>query len=283
MAKRVKFVIPLTLLMSLSSFFSIGQTSTDSIIDIHAHLWKLESSANDYLNAIWNLSIRTGGIVIVHKPGNPKETRSLNDRLIRLCKSSKTFFPICSVHPYDGDTAVSELRRLKELGVKMIKLHPITQEFDIEDVRVSKVVKEAGDLGMVVLMDAYTFFQQNNIEKLIYLAYNNRNTKFIFAHLGGPEFQKFGFLGYLRRTNSWFADNMWFDISGTVNVFADSPYRDELEWAIRAVGVDKILFGSDFPQFSVKESIQAFDMLNLTKEERKLIMYSNAKKLLSLN
>ena len=148
------------ILIVLNPFASMSQVYKDSIIDIHAHPWKMESYANDYLKATKNLSIQTGGIVIVQKPGHPRETRNANDQLIKLCKSSRSFFPVCSVHPYDGDTAVSELRRLKELGVKVIKLHPISQEFDIEDTRVSKVVREAGDLGIVVLIDAYTFFQQ---------------------------------------------------------------------------------------------------------------------------
>lgn len=279
----MRYTTILTFLVNFNLSISIGQTYSDSIIDIHAHLWRMERSADDYVKARNNINIRTGGIIIIQKPGDPEGTRNANDKLINLCKSAGGFFPVCSIHPYDGDSAISELRRLKELGVKVIKLHPISQEFEIEDPRVSRVVAEAGKLGIVVLMDAYTFFQKNNVEKLIYLAYSHRSTKFIFAHLGGPEFQKFAFLGYLRRTNSWFADNMWFDISGTVNIFADSPYKDELEWAIRTVGVEKVLFGSDFPQFSLEETIQAVNKLSLTKQEKNLIMYLNAKKLLGLN
>jgi len=241
----------------------------------------MSRSADQYFKDNKDLKIRTGGIVIIQKAGDLKNTRAKNDELIGLSRKNGKIIPVCSVHPYDGDSALVELKRLKGLGVKMIKLHPITQEFDIEDERVSRITREAGNLGIVVLIDAYTFFQKNNVEKLIYLAFKNRNTKFIFAHLGGPEFQKFGFLGYLRSTNSWFADNMWFDISGTVTIFANSPYKDELEWAIKTIGVNRILFGSDFPQFSVNETIKSLNELNLTKEEKKLILYSNANRLLT--
>jgi len=261
---------------------SIAQIYRDSIIDIHAHLWDIDKSADEYFSKNKKLNIKIGGIVIVNRPGDLNNSRAKNDAVIRLSKINNNVIPICSVHPYDGDSALIELRRLKNLEVKIIKLHPITQEFDIDDERVSKIVEEAGTLGMVVLIDAYTFFQKNNLEKLIYLALRNRNTKFILAHMGGPEFLKFGFLGFLRSTNSWFPDNMWFDISGTLIIFASSPYKDELEWTMRTIGLKRILFGSDFPQFSVEQTIKALNKLNLTKSERKLILYSNAKRLLQL-
>jgi predicted TIM-barrel fold metal-dependent hydrolase len=277
----MKYALCTVLLVFIRSN-SIGQIYRDSIIDIHAHFWEMSKSADQYFAENKDLNIRTGGIVIIQKSGDLKRTREMNDELIKLSKTNRKIIPICTVHPYDGDSAVFELKRLRDLGVKMIKLHPITQEFDIEDDRVSRIVEEAGHLGIVVLMDAYTFFQKNNIEKLIYLAFRNRNTKFIFAHIGGPEFQKFGFLGFIKKTNSWFANNMWFDVSGTINVFADSPYKGEFEWAIRTIGIDRIIFGSDFPQFSVKSTMKALNKLKLTKNEKKMIVYSNAKKLLDL-
>ena len=280
----MRFPYSLMILFILSIWFNArGQSVNDSIIDIHVHFWELGKSAEQYFKANSDKNIRAGGIVIIQKPGDLKSTRNKNDEVISLSKLDRNIIPVCSVHPYDGDSVLVELKRLKKLGVKLIKLHPITQEFDIEDERVSRVVQAAGNLGIVVLIDSYTFFQKNNIEKLLYLAYRNRNTKFIFAHLGGPEFEKFGFHGFLRTTNAWFANNMWFDISATINILIDSPYKDELEWTIRTIGIDKILFGSDFPQFSVDETIKSLDKLKLSKSEKEQILYSNAKKLLNLD
>lgn len=279
---RAPHSLPILLILS-TCLNARGQSNYDSIIDIHVHLWDLGKSPEQYINANRNKNIRLGGIVIIQKPGDLKSTRHKNDEIISLSKLHTNIIPVCSVHPYDGDSALVELKRLKTLGVKLIKLHPITQNFDIEDERVSRVAEAAGNLGIVVLIDSYTFFQRNNVEKLLYLAYRNRNTNFIFAHLGGPEFEKFGFHGFLRTTNSWFANNMWFDISATINILADSPYKDELEWTIRTIGIDKILFGSDFPQFSVDETIKSLDKLELSNSEKEQILYSNAKKLLNLD
>lgn len=148
--------------------------------------------------------------------------------------------------------------------------------------RVSKVVRAAGEIGLVILIDCYSFFQKNNVEKLLYLAYANRETNFVFAHMGGAEFQKLGFLGELSKTNPWFATNIWVDISATINIFANSPYKEQLKWTIKSIGIDKVLFGSDFPQYSVNKTIASLKSLNLTKEEQRKIMFFNAKKLLGL-
>jgi predicted TIM-barrel fold metal-dependent hydrolase len=45
---------------------------------------------------------------------------------------------------------------------------------------------------------------------------------------------------------------------------------------IRGVGVDHVLLGSDFPQFTLAETLAAFEELNLTAEEKKKIRYQNA-------
>jgi predicted TIM-barrel fold metal-dependent hydrolase len=43
-------------------------------------------------------------------------------------------------------------------------------------------------------------------------------------------------------------------------------------------GVDHVLLGSDFPQFTLGETLAAFEELNLTPEEKK-IRYQNARTL----
>ncbi len=132
---NVKYL--LIILFIAIGFNAIGQVYKDSIIDIHAHFWEMDKSADEYFSANKNSVLRTGGIIIIQRAGDLKGTRKMNDELIKLSENNKKIIPICTVHPYDGDSAVLELKRLKALGVKMIKLHPITQEFDIEDKRVS--------------------------------------------------------------------------------------------------------------------------------------------------
>lgn len=50
---------------------------------------------------------------------------------------------------------------------------------------------------------------------------------------------------------------------------------------IRRHGVEKMLFGSDFPMWDHQEELQRFLQLELTEEERKAILHDNAQRLLS--
>jgi predicted TIM-barrel fold metal-dependent hydrolase len=43
-----------------------------------------------------------------------------------------------------------------------------------------------------------------------------------------------------------------------------------------------VLFGSNYPQYSLARNLDAFEKLPLTAEEKKAIRYENARKLLGL-
>ena len=51
---------------------------------------------------------------------------------------------------------------------------------------------------------------------------------------------------------------------------------------IRAHGVEKFLFASDFPMWDHEEELERFNRLDLTDEEREMIFHKNAEKLLGL-
>ena len=51
---------------------------------------------------------------------------------------------------------------------------------------------------------------------------------------------------------------------------------------IRAHGVEKFLFATDFPMWDHKEELEKFNRLALTGEERDAILHKNAEKVLGL-
>src|ERR1700726_1253515 len=118
-----------------------------------------------------------------------------------------------------------------------------------------------------------------NSEKLFNLALAAPRTKFIYAHLGGMNFRFWNVIRAARTAKGLYADNIYFDISGTTVLLKDAPIRHEFVWTIRGVGVDHVLLGSDFPQFTLAETLAAFEELNLTAEEKNKIRYQNARTL----
>jgi predicted TIM-barrel fold metal-dependent hydrolase len=116
-------------------------------------------------------------------------------------------------------------------------------------------------------------------ERLFNLAVNAPKTKFIFAHIGGMNFRFWNMLALARTADGFFADNIYFDISATVVVVADSPIEPEFVWTLRNVGTDHLLLGSDYPQLTLGKTVAALERLDLTKEEKAGILSGNARKL----
>jgi hypothetical protein len=214
-------------------------------------------------------------------PGEFEQTRMHNDAQLALAARHPGMMPIATVHPYDGAAAITELGRVAALGFKVLKLHPHTQNFNVADPRVLALVKRAGELNLVVLMDNANILPGDS-ENLFNLALKSPKTKFIFAHMGGLNFRFWNILALARTAENFFADNIYFDISATTVIAAGSPIQDEFVWTIRNVGVDHVLLGSDFPQLSLASTLAALERLGLTEEERSKIGYENARKLFGL-
>ena len=62
---------------------------------------------------------------------------------------------------------------------------------------------------------------------------------------------------------------------------AGSPIQSEFEWTIRNIGVDHIMLGSDYPQFTLRQTVDALERLDLDRSEKDRILYETARKLLT--
>lgn len=263
-------------------------SAQEKIFDVHVHLWEYETSLKEYLAQAEAAGTQVERIGAIHggnhmaRQGKLDETRARNDKLLALAKAQPTLMAIGTVHPYDGDAARQELERLAGLGVRAIKLHPHTQEFDPTDPRVLALCRRAGELGMVVLMDNANVVAGDS-QALFNLALKAPRTHFVFNHLGGLDFRFWNILPLAHTAKGLMSDNIHFDLSATVVLAADSPIEDEFVWTIRNVGIDNVLIGSDFPQLSLGQTLQALDKLGLTDEEKRKIRWENAERIFSGN
>jgi len=274
-----------TLVISLILVVNFGWTQQQTF-DNHVHIWEGEKSVQEYLKQVdsTNQTITRFGAIYMAKQGQIEETTRKNDELIMLSKKYPQVLPICSVHPFDGDAAFDELSRIAKLGVNIIKLHPHknSMDFDVTDARVLKLCQKAGELGVVILMDNASIVP-GDCEKLFDLAIRCHTTNFIFAHMGALNFRFWNVLPLVRTAEGLVGNNIYFDISATVTLMADSPLEEEFIWTMRNVGIDNIILGSDYPQFSLKQGLDALEKLDLTPEEKQKIRFGNAKKLLFPN
>ncbi len=256
----------------------------EPVFDVHVHLREGETSLREYEADVAAAKIELAGFGAMWF-GGPHQAlqgelaiKAGNDAVIALAAKHPRMLPIATVHPYDGQTALDELARVAASGVKVLKIHPHTQKFDAADPRVLALVKQAGSLDMVVLMDNANILPGDS-EELFNLAVQAPKTKFVFAHIGGLNFRFWNILALARTADDFFMDNIYFDISGAVLLAADTPIEAEFIWTLRNVGIDQVLLGSDYPQISLGKTVDALERLDLTDEEKGKIRSGNARRL----
>jgi uncharacterized protein len=274
---------------ALLALVAANAPAQQPVFDMHVHLHHGDKSLVEYESQVADGKVPVSGYGAMWF-GGPNQAlrgevdrvRANNDQLIALASKHPKMLPIATVHPYDGDAALLELQRVAARGVKVLKIHPHTQKFDAADPRVLALARRAGELGVIVMMDNANILPGDS-EKLFNLALQAPKTKFIFAHLGGLNFRFWSILALARTAEGVFAENIYFDISATVVLIADSPVEAEFVWTIRNVGVDHVLLGSDFPQFTLARNLHALDRLGLSEKEAAAIRNGNARSLFGLD
>ncbi|WP_300617731.1 amidohydrolase family protein [Dokdonella sp.] len=269
----------------VAAFVTHFAHADEAVFDSHVHLREGESSLRAYEADVAAAHIKLAGFggMWFGGPnqalqGDPAKIRANNDAHLALAAKHPEMLPIATVHPYDGQDALDELARVAARGVKVLKLHPHTQKFDAADPRVLALVRKAGELGVVVLFDNANILPGDN-ERLFNVAIQAPKTKFLFAHMGGMNFRFWNILALVRTTEKFFFDNMYFDISATVILAADSPIEDEFVWTLRNVGIDHVVLGSDYPQIPLGKTVDALRRLGLSDDEQAKIRVENALRL----
>ena len=246
-----------------SCLFAGTAIAANPVFDVHVHLRDGETSLREYRETVREAGLELSGMGVMWfggphqaRQGDLAKIRAGNDRVI----------------------ALAELARVAAAGVKVMKIHAHTQGFDVADPRVETLVRRAGELGVAVLMDNANILPGDS-EKLFNLVVRVPKTKFILAHIGGLNFRFWNILALARTADGFAMKNLYFDVSATVIVVADSPLEDEFVWTLRNVGIDQVLLGSDYPQISLASTVNALDRLPLTDEEKARIRVGNARKL----
>jgi uncharacterized protein len=275
-------------------FVSCARPTLDSseysgpIIDAHAHLRLGENDAIQPAQTVGTRGLRDlderagvsrSALIVIARSGDMPYTRAKNDSLLAAVAADSThFYAVASVHPEDGDSALVELTRLKKRGVRQIKLHPNSQEFDVADPKVARITQRCGELGLPVLFDSYNPLDAGQLGKLLRLSMSQPKTQFVFAHMGFSQFRETIVYALLKRLGA--PRNVYFDLSAIATTYATSPMADELLFTMRQIGMDRMIFGSDWPVDTPARALEAVRALHMTVDEQRLVLHDNAATLL---
>lgn len=267
-----------------------GDDYRGPIIDTHFHpmlgeepiLGSSPHGPDDYLREIGPLDLKNVCSLVMAPRGDLEGTIEQNNAVLKLNRDrGNLFLPVCSVHPLDGQESLDELDRVCKEGARALKLHPNTQNFDVADPAVEEVVRRAGEHGIPVLFDAYSPFDADQAGKFVMLSVKVPESRIILAHAHGSRFPDLVVYDILSRY-PWWTRNVWIDLSATGPMFADSPFAEQFAWVLRKVGIDRLLFGSDYPMDNPRAAVRNILKLPFTKEEFKGIFHDNAAALFKL-
>lgn len=261
------------------------------VINSHCHIYpeKIASKAVEGIKNFYDLNMslngRTDDLIkdgskvgvvhyLVHSVATtPKQVKSINEFISYEVKSHNGLFTgFGTLHP-DSDDIEGDFNYLCDLGLKGVKLHPDFQMFALNEKKAFDLgeVIAAGDVPLLIHCGDFRY-NYSNPEQLIPFLDKFPDLTVIGAHFAG-----------------W---SMWEDatrqLSGRENLYVDlssSLYALSAETAnelIHAYGTDKVLWGTDYPMWDSVSEMEYFNRIDLTDEERSMILYENAAKLLKL-
>lgn len=210
--------------------------------------------------------------VVLNIATNAKQQKNVNDFAARI--NGENIISFGSVFP-DSEDWSEELDRIKELGLKGVKLHPDYQGFSVDDEKMVPIYKKISELGLITVFHAgydYGFpppygATPEKMER----ALKHFDSPVIAAHWGGLDCGE----GVLKRLCG---KDIYFDTSFG---FANMPkyYAQKI---IETHSPDKILFGTDCPWHTAKMELTLLHTLDLSAGDMEKITHLNAEKLLGL-
>ena len=185
-----------------------------------------------------------------------------------------------------------EILRLKEHGIKGIKLHPAYQQTDLDDPRYLKLIDAASEAGMITILHAgldigFPEHDYASVDHILTVLKEVRPEKLVLAHMGG--WQNWDLVEkYLAGAP------LWLDTAFSLGELGPAPdemkpgtyhynlTQEDFVRLVRKHGADHVLFGSDSPWADQTDYLGRLLDMPLTDVEKEAILGINAAKLLEL-
>ncbi|MBR5783097.1 MAG: amidohydrolase [Clostridia bacterium] len=203
----------------------------------------------------------------------PKQVISINEFIARsVAESNGLMVGLGTLHP-DSEDMEGDVRHLKELGLRGVKLHPDIQDFKVDDPKCLKICEICQREALPILMHTGdNRYDNSNPNRVLPILKAYPHLTLIGAHFGGwSVWQQAG-------QSLAGMPNLYVDCCSSMQYI--SP--EETVELIRLYGADRVLFGTDYPLWSPAKEIENFMALKLTDEERRLILSENAKRVFGI-
>lgn len=264
----------------------------ERIFDAHTHTYPeiLSFKATQNLGAFYDFKVEREGTVddlmatsreagvtgflILGVATNARQVRHVNEAVADDVKRSREAgfdaFGYAAMHQETEDFA-SEIDYAVSLGLTGIKMHPDIQRVDIDDERLFPMYAEASARGLPVchhMGDDRPEYRYSEPERLVHVLDMFPDLKVIATHLGGYRAWDEALHCLAGRKN------VVYDLSSSLWAMTPARAREIIE----TLGVENVMFGTDYPVLTAKEYMTLFDRLGFDGEKRHALLYGNAAK-----
>lgn len=272
------------------------------IIDVHTHIYpeKIAKKAVAKLEACSHIPAHTNGMrdgllasmkeagvdysLLLPVATSARQVDKINEEAGQTnAESSQTgLLSFGGIHPQTSDHK-AVLRKVKSLGLKGIKLHPDYQDTFFNDISYKRIVTEATELGLYVMVHAGKDIGlptpiHCRPEHIVEVVKETGSDRLILAHMGGwrlwdeVEKQLMELPVYF---DTAFSEDYIEGVQGMLSA-------DRFVELVRTIGTERVLFGTDSPWSDQKEAVEWLRNTFLTEEEKELIFHKNFERIIGI-
>lgn len=260
------------------------------IIDIHTHIYpeEIAQKATDSVRKFYGIALdgtmngttdlllrqaEKAGIskmVILPVAIRPDRVHGINDFILQKTAQCDRIVGFGTVHAAMNGLC-DEVDRIMATGLKGLKMHPDSQGFAIDDLRLYPVYDQIqGKIPVLIHMGdkRYDYSHPIRLRKILD---SFPRLQVIAAHFGGYSMYETA-CDLLKDTQCVF------DVSSSLMFLKDG----EAERYINIYGAERMAFGSDYPMWDPVEEVERFFRLRLTPDQLEQIAYKTAERVLNI-
>jgi hypothetical protein len=212
-------------------------------------------------------------IVVSSVATSKTQVQAINNFMAESAASEPMLIPYATLSPeMDKNELRTEIARIKTLGIRGIKLHPDFQRFELDGEVAFKIFEELDGTLPLLIHTGDKRFSFSSPKQMVRAATAFKHLTFACAHLGGWS-QWDNLDGYLKTPNTFF------DTSSSLMVL--SP-KDAAR-IIRTLGIERFMFGTDWPMWNYKGEWELIEKLNLSEDELDKLLFKNACRFFNLD
>ena len=203
-----------------------------------------------------------------------RQVHSINNFIKEQLDLHSEFIGFMALHPdMDKSEIKDEVDRCIEMGFKGIKLHPDCQKFYIDEKKAEDIYEIAEGRLPILIHMGDTRYDYSAISRLINILNHYQGLQIIAAHMGG--YSHWNEVGLYNNAKY---NNFHFDTSSSLS-FMSSQMASAI---IKDFGVEKYFFGSDYPMWNADQELALINKLDLSSNDKELILGKNLKDFLNI-